>query len=94
MSLLRLGYRRLCTWKRKEATGAPGFLTHREHVTEQTGNLQPPQKTPLSFLDPRSCPLPKAPPLQVEHVLMEGAKAAGAVLSAVVDSIRPKPETA
>ncbi|XP_010852251.1 PREDICTED: Ca(2+)-independent N-acyltransferase [Bison bison bison] len=31
---------------------------------------------------------------QVEHVLMEGAKAAGAVLSAVVDSIRPKPETA
>ncbi|XP_040112024.1 phospholipase A and acyltransferase 5 [Oryx dammah] len=31
---------------------------------------------------------------QVEHVLMEGAKAAGAVLSAVVDSIRPKPATA
>ncbi|XP_057585039.1 phospholipase A and acyltransferase 5 isoform X2 [Hippopotamus amphibius kiboko] len=31
---------------------------------------------------------------QVEHVLMEGAKAAGAVLSAVVDSIRPKPVTA
>ena len=33
-------------------------------------------------------------PLQVEHVLMEGAKAAGAVLSAVVDSIRPKSATA
>ncbi|NP_001034096.1 phospholipase A and acyltransferase 5 [Rattus norvegicus] len=31
---------------------------------------------------------------QVEHVLVEGAKAAGAVLSAVVDSIRPKPITA
>ncbi|XP_006903177.1 PREDICTED: Ca(2+)-independent N-acyltransferase [Elephantulus edwardii] len=31
---------------------------------------------------------------QVEHALMEGAKAAGAVLSAVVDSIRPKPVTA
>ncbi|CAI9167089.1 unnamed protein product [Rangifer tarandus platyrhynchus] len=31
---------------------------------------------------------------QVEHVLMEGAKAAGAVLSAVVDSIRPKSVTA
>ncbi|XP_049500269.1 phospholipase A and acyltransferase 5 [Panthera uncia] len=28
---------------------------------------------------------------QVEHALMEGAKAAGVVLSAVVDSIRPKP---
>lgn len=33
-------------------------------------------------------------PLQVEHVLMQGAKAAGAVLSAVVDSIRPKSVTA
>lgn len=32
--------------------------------------------------------------LQVEHALVEGAKAAGAVLSAVVDSIRPKPITA
>ncbi|KAB1272715.1 Ca-independent N-acyltransferase [Camelus dromedarius] len=31
---------------------------------------------------------------QVEHVLMEGAKAAGAVISAVVDSMRPKPATA
>ncbi|KAF4009831.1 hypothetical protein G4228_001302 [Cervus hanglu yarkandensis] len=31
---------------------------------------------------------------QVEHVLMQGAKAAGAVLSAVVDSIRPKSVTA
>uniref|UniRef100_A0A8D2DUJ2 Phospholipase A and acyltransferase 5 n=1 Tax=Sciurus vulgaris TaxID=55149 RepID=A0A8D2DUJ2_SCIVU len=31
---------------------------------------------------------------QVEHALMEGAKAAGAVISAVVDSIRPKPVTA
>ncbi|XP_053418195.1 phospholipase A and acyltransferase 5 isoform X2 [Nycticebus coucang] len=31
---------------------------------------------------------------QVEHVLMEGAKAAGAVISAVVDSIKPKPVTA
>ncbi|XP_008705800.1 phospholipase A and acyltransferase 5, partial [Ursus maritimus] len=31
---------------------------------------------------------------QVEHVLMEGAKAAGAVISAVVESIRPKPVTA
>ncbi|XP_021045242.1 Ca(2+)-independent N-acyltransferase, partial [Mus pahari] len=31
---------------------------------------------------------------QVEHVLVEGVKAAGAVLSAVVDSIRPKPITA
>lgn len=32
--------------------------------------------------------------LQVEHALMEGAKAAGAVISAVVESIRPKPITA
>lgn len=32
--------------------------------------------------------------LQVEHALAEGAKAAGAVLSAVVDSIRPKPISA
>lgn len=32
--------------------------------------------------------------LQVEHALVEGAKAAGAVLSAVVDSMRPKPITA
>lgn len=32
--------------------------------------------------------------LQVEHALMEGAKAAGAVISAVVESIRPKPVTA
>ncbi|OBS81538.1 hypothetical protein A6R68_20271 [Neotoma lepida] len=32
--------------------------------------------------------------LQVEHVLEEGAKAAGAVISAVVDSIRPKSITA
>ncbi|XP_055151535.1 phospholipase A and acyltransferase 5 isoform X5 [Symphalangus syndactylus] len=31
---------------------------------------------------------------QVEHALMEGAKAAGAVISAVVDSIKPKPVTA
>ncbi|XP_025301702.3 phospholipase A and acyltransferase 5 [Canis lupus baileyi] len=31
---------------------------------------------------------------QVEHALMEGAKAAGAVISAVVESIRPKPVTA
>nr|XP_023415529.1 Ca(2+)-independent N-acyltransferase [Loxodonta africana] len=31
---------------------------------------------------------------QVEHALREGAKAAGAVISAVVDSIRPKPVTA
>uniref|UniRef100_A0A8C9PWG8 Phospholipase A and acyltransferase 5 n=1 Tax=Spermophilus dauricus TaxID=99837 RepID=A0A8C9PWG8_SPEDA len=31
---------------------------------------------------------------QVEHALMNGAKAAGAVISAVVDSIRPKPLTA
>uniref|UniRef100_A0A8C7BNE9 Phospholipase A and acyltransferase 5 n=1 Tax=Neovison vison TaxID=452646 RepID=A0A8C7BNE9_NEOVI len=31
---------------------------------------------------------------QVEHALMEGAKAAGAVISAVVESIRPKPITA
>ncbi|XP_006877951.1 PREDICTED: Ca(2+)-independent N-acyltransferase [Chrysochloris asiatica] len=31
---------------------------------------------------------------QVEHALMEGAKAAGAVISAMVDSIRPKPVTA
>ncbi|XP_054295085.1 phospholipase A and acyltransferase 5 isoform X3 [Pongo pygmaeus] len=31
---------------------------------------------------------------QVEHALMEGAKAAGAVISAVVDSIKPKPITA
>uniref|UniRef100_A0A8C2MJN5 Phospholipase A and acyltransferase 5 n=3 Tax=Cricetulus griseus TaxID=10029 RepID=A0A8C2MJN5_CRIGR len=31
---------------------------------------------------------------QVEHALAEGAKAAGAVLSAVVDSIRPKPISA
>ncbi|XP_037695363.1 phospholipase A and acyltransferase 5 [Choloepus didactylus] len=31
---------------------------------------------------------------QVEHALREGAKAAGAVISAVVDSIRPKPATA
>ncbi|XP_034354783.1 phospholipase A and acyltransferase 5 [Arvicanthis niloticus] len=31
---------------------------------------------------------------QVEHALVEGAKAAGAVLSAVVDSIRPKSITA
>ncbi|XP_058382593.1 phospholipase A and acyltransferase 5 isoform X2 [Diceros bicornis minor] len=31
---------------------------------------------------------------QVEHALMEGAKAAGAVISAVVDSMRPKPVTA
>ncbi|XP_069326252.1 phospholipase A and acyltransferase 5 isoform X2 [Eulemur rufifrons] len=31
---------------------------------------------------------------QVEHALMEGAKAAGAVISAVVDSIRPKALTA
>ncbi|KAM9078732.1 phospholipase A and acyltransferase 5 [Megaptera novaeangliae] len=31
---------------------------------------------------------------QVEHMLMEGAKAAGAVLSAVVDSLRPKPAMA
>ncbi|CAK7308863.1 Phospholipase A and acyltransferase 5 [Vulpes lagopus] len=30
---------------------------------------------------------------QVEHALMEGAKAAGAVISAVVESIRPKPVT-
>ncbi|XP_064145026.1 phospholipase A and acyltransferase 5 [Loxodonta africana] len=31
---------------------------------------------------------------QVEHALREGVKAAGAVISAVVDSIRPKPVTA
>ncbi|XP_025735258.1 phospholipase A and acyltransferase 5 isoform X1 [Callorhinus ursinus] len=31
---------------------------------------------------------------QVEHALREGAKAAGAVLSAMVESIRPKPVTA
>lgn len=31
---------------------------------------------------------------QVEHALVEGAKAAGAVISAVVDSIRPKSITA
>ncbi|XP_017372423.1 phospholipase A and acyltransferase 5 isoform X2 [Cebus imitator] len=31
---------------------------------------------------------------QVEHALMEGAKAAGAVISAVVGSIKPKPITA
>uniref|UniRef100_A0A8C3X503 Phospholipase A and acyltransferase 5 n=1 Tax=Catagonus wagneri TaxID=51154 RepID=A0A8C3X503_9CETA len=31
---------------------------------------------------------------QVEHVLMEGAKAAGAVISAVVDSMRPRPAMA
>ncbi|XP_036717412.1 phospholipase A and acyltransferase 5 isoform X3 [Balaenoptera musculus] len=31
---------------------------------------------------------------QVEHMLMGGAKAAGAVLSAVVDSLRPKPAMA
>uniref|UniRef100_A0A8D0TFT4 LRAT domain-containing protein n=1 Tax=Sus scrofa TaxID=9823 RepID=A0A8D0TFT4_PIG len=31
---------------------------------------------------------------QVEHVLMEGAKAAGAVISAVVDSMRPRPALA
>ncbi|XP_058518382.1 phospholipase A and acyltransferase 5 [Ochotona princeps] len=31
---------------------------------------------------------------QVEHVLMEGAKAAGAVISAMVDSMRPKAVTA
>ncbi|XP_040604140.1 phospholipase A and acyltransferase 5 [Mesocricetus auratus] len=31
---------------------------------------------------------------QVEHALAEGAKAAGAVISAVVDSIRPKPLSA
>ncbi|XP_034492785.2 phospholipase A and acyltransferase 5 [Marmota flaviventris] len=31
---------------------------------------------------------------QVEHALMNGAKAVGAVISAVVDSIRPKPLTA
>ncbi|XP_071074073.1 phospholipase A and acyltransferase 5 isoform X1 [Dasypus novemcinctus] len=30
---------------------------------------------------------------QVEHALRKGAKAAGVVISAVVDSIRPKPET-
>lgn len=35
------------------------------------------------------CPVnPSA--LQVEHALAEGAKAAGAVISAVVGSIRPK----
>lgn len=32
--------------------------------------------------------------LQVEHALMEGTKAVGAVISAVVESIRPKPVTA
>ncbi|XP_077915266.1 phospholipase A and acyltransferase 5 [Halichoerus grypus] len=31
---------------------------------------------------------------QVEHALIKGAKAAGAVISAVVESIRPKPVTA
>nr|XP_012318585.1 Ca(2+)-independent N-acyltransferase isoform X1 [Aotus nancymaae] len=31
---------------------------------------------------------------QVEHVLMEGAKAAGAIISAVVGNIKPKPITA
>ncbi|XP_016045141.1 phospholipase A and acyltransferase 5 isoform X2 [Erinaceus europaeus] len=31
---------------------------------------------------------------QVEHVLMKGAKAAGVVISAVVDSMKPKPITA
>ncbi|XP_034507645.1 phospholipase A and acyltransferase 5-like [Ailuropoda melanoleuca] len=31
---------------------------------------------------------------QVEHALMEGTKAVGAVISAVVESIRPKPVTA
>ncbi|XP_051049821.1 phospholipase A and acyltransferase 5 [Phodopus roborovskii] len=31
---------------------------------------------------------------QVEHALVEGAKAAGAVISAVMDSIRPKPMSA
>ncbi|XP_042531735.1 phospholipase A and acyltransferase 5 [Dipodomys spectabilis] len=31
---------------------------------------------------------------QVEHILMEGAKAAGVVISAVVDGIKPKPEGA
>ncbi|XP_062951562.1 phospholipase A and acyltransferase 5-like isoform X2 [Cynocephalus volans] len=31
---------------------------------------------------------------QVEHALREGAKAAGAIISAVVDSIKPKPVTA
>ncbi|XP_020007610.2 phospholipase A and acyltransferase 5 isoform X2 [Castor canadensis] len=30
---------------------------------------------------------------QVEHILMEGAKAAGAVISAVMETIRPKPLT-
>uniref|UniRef100_A0A8D1A233 LRAT domain-containing protein n=1 Tax=Sus scrofa TaxID=9823 RepID=A0A8D1A233_PIG len=58
----------------------------------------------LSFLEPlpRHMEVPRSPTegpvdwsaLQVEHVLMEGAKAAGAVISAVVDSMRPRPALA